>query len=80
MDWRLERPLDSATCDAMPNNPGTITDARILAPGDPDRSVMYVRPNTLDWRMPPVGSNVIHGEGVGLIGEWISSITTCPPE
>ncbi|MCO4744526.1 MAG: hypothetical protein KC912_07055 [Proteobacteria bacterium] len=78
MDWRISAPLDSATCDAVPNNPGTITDARILAPGEPDRSVMYVRTGNLDWRMPPVGSNVIDTQGLALVGEWITSINDCP--
>lgn len=78
MDWRIASPMDSATCDAVPNNPGVITDARILAPGEPDRSVMYLRPGDLDWRMPPVGSNVVHETGVDLIGQWITSITSCP--
>lgn len=78
MDWRISAPMDSNTCDAVPNNPGSVVDARVLAPGDPSRSLLYVRPNDANWRMPPVGSNIIHTDGVALIGDWITSITACP--
>jgi uncharacterized repeat protein (TIGR03806 family) len=78
-DWRIDQVLDSTTCNAVPNNNGGNPDARLLVPGDPDNSLIYTRPADPDWRMPPLGSNVIHTDGVALIGEWITSLTSCPP-
>lgn len=49
-----------------------IADARLLAPGDPKRSVIHHRMSKLGLgHMPHVGSNVIDGEAVDLIREWI---------
>ncbi|TWU08938.1 Quinoprotein glucose dehydrogenase B precursor [Symmachiella macrocystis] len=49
-----------------------ITDARLIAPGDPDRSLLSHRMTLLKiGRMPHIGSNVIDEEGVELLREWI---------
>lgn len=50
--------------------------ARIIAPGDPDRSVLLRRMNTLEReRMPRIGSHVIDQQGVEIIRKWISSLS-----
>ena len=47
-------------------------DARILAPGDPQRSVLLYRIATLGpGRMPRLGSTVVDEQGLQLIYDWI---------
>ena len=51
--------------------------ARIIAAGEPDRSVLLHRMNTLEReRMPRIGSHVIDEQGVNLIREWILSLSS----
>ena len=50
-------------------------DARIIAPGDPYRSVLMYRMSKLGYaRMPYIGSRVVDSAGVALIEEWIRSL------
>lgn len=53
-----------------------IPEARLIAPGDPDRSVLYYRithpPG--QGRMPPLASAVVDQQGTELIRKWIESI------
>jgi uncharacterized repeat protein (TIGR03806 family) len=52
---------------------------RLLAPGDPARSLLSVRMQRLDgMRMPPLASSQVDLPGVRLVNEWIRSITACP--
>jgi len=52
-----------------------IADARIVAPGDRTRSVLWQRMVILDaGRMPPVGSHVVDETGAALIGSWIDGL------
>jgi len=52
-----------------------IEDARILAPGDPDRSVILHRMAKLGpGRMPHVGSGVVDTDAVKLIRDWIANL------
>ncbi|MEM8767572.1 MAG: PQQ-dependent sugar dehydrogenase, partial [Pseudomonadota bacterium] len=52
-----------------------IADARLVAPGDRARSVLYQRMVGLGAeRMPPVGSHVVDETGADLIGRWIDSL------
>jgi len=56
-----------------------IAGAKLLAPGDPARSLLSVRPHALDAkRMPPVATRVVDTVGTGVIDQWITSITSCP--
>jgi uncharacterized repeat protein (TIGR03806 family) len=49
-----------------------IDDPRLIAPGNPDRSLLTHRMTLLKiGRMPHVGSNVVDEEGVELLREWI---------
>ena len=55
-----------------------IPDARILAPGDPYRSVLYYRMAKQGrGRMPHIGSELVDEAGVRLIGDWIRQL---PPK
>ncbi|MCH8048327.1 MAG: PQQ-dependent sugar dehydrogenase [Planctomycetes bacterium] len=50
-----------------------IHDARIIAPGDPFRSVLFYRISKLGkGRMPHVGSAEVDRRGVALLGQWIA--------
>lgn len=71
---------DLGVCNAEPTagNLG-ISGAKLLAPGDPAKSILSVRVHANGAnRMPPVGSNVVHTEGAALLDSWIQSVTTCP--
>jgi uncharacterized repeat protein (TIGR03806 family) len=49
-----------------------IADARILAPGDPGRSLIHARMTRLGLgRMPHVASQVVDEEGAKIIARWI---------
>lgn len=54
-----------------------------VVPGEPDLSIMPCRMQSTDLekRMPPLGSKVVHQEGLALIREWIASLPpdTCTP-
>lgn len=81
MDLRYATALaDTNACDVVPGlgNLG-ITDARLIAPGSPDRSVLPARMNVRGAAeaMPPVGSARVDTDGVALIRNWISSLANC---
>lgn len=51
-----------------------LTDAKIIAEGDPFRSILLYRMSKLGYaRMPYVGSRVVDSQGVSLVAEWIKS-------
>lgn len=57
-----------------------------IVPGDPDQSILVYRIESTDpaVRMPELGRNLVHEEGVAVIREWISSMsggcaTVAPP-
>jgi uncharacterized repeat protein (TIGR03806 family) len=80
-DWRYALTLQQTnTCNALPQHGSLgITDARLIAPGEPLRSLMSRRIHALDAaRMPPVGSLVVDTQGAALVDAWISSLTSCP--
>lgn len=52
-----------------------IPEARIVAPGDPGRSVLLYRMATSGrGRMPHVGSEIIDKEGLALVSRWIQQL------
>jgi hypothetical protein len=60
-----------------------IADARLIAPGDPDRSLLLRRiahrgPNT--GQMPQVGTNLVDEAAVKLLREWIASLEPTKPD
>lgn len=51
---------------------------RVVTPGSPDASVVYLRISTRTlFQMPPLGSGVIDQVGLELIGDWITAIPGC---
>lgn len=82
IDLRWSTPLaDAGVCDALPRSGDLgIADARLLVPGDPERSLLLARMRTLaSPRMPEVGSTRVDDAGAALIEAWITSIPSCPP-
>lgn len=80
LDLRRSTALaDTGLCDASPRaGDAGIGDARLVAPGDPDRSVLLARMRSLgSIRMPPVGSLRVDDDGSGVIAEWIASLPGC---
>ncbi len=81
IDLRATTPLaETGVCDVAPAQDDLgITDARLLAPGDPTRSVLLQRMlRRTRERMPPLGSSVIDVYGTGVVGAWIQSLEGCP--
>jgi glucose/arabinose dehydrogenase len=88
-DARHTLPLeDTGLLNAIPANPGTDPDNRLLLPGDTTHSVLLHRVAGTNGfsRMPPLGSNETDTAAVALLTSWIqanlaSSITiTTQPE
>jgi putative heme-binding domain-containing protein len=70
-------PLDKTeTINARPSQ-GTfgISDARIIAPGEPERSVLFYRISKLgSGRMPRIGSQKVDEAALRMIGNWIAQM------
>ncbi len=77
LDLSFGTPLvDTGALDTAPSAGDLgLASARIIAPGDRARSVLWERMRRLDGdRMPPVGSHVVDELGVALIGDWIDTL------
>jgi putative heme-binding domain-containing protein len=73
----FEVPLDQTKTVGVHPIQGTfnITGARIIAPGDPEGSVLYYRISKLGGgRMPRVGSNQVDERFTRLIHDWIKQM------
>ncbi len=81
MDLRYQIPLSAmAACDLPPLTGDSlgITDARLIAPGDAQRSLIWARMARRDAHaMPPVGSLLVDAEGADLIAAWIDQLDQC---
>lgn len=81
MDLTFKASLEKfRTIDVMPlHNQFGIADARLVAPGSPERSVLLHRMTTLGrGRMPPLASSVVDDAGTKLLREWITQIKPDP--
>lgn len=76
-DARFSTPLEmQGVLSAAPQSAGAAFDVRLIVPGDPERSLLYLRsrsdqPGT---RMPPLLRNRVDGAYVALLREWIESL------
>jgi uncharacterized repeat protein (TIGR03806 family) len=80
MDLRWQATLaQTSTCDVVPSGVTLgVTNPRLVAPGEPDRSLLLVRANRRDVHaMPQIGSTVIDTQGVALLRQWIQGLTSC---
>lgn len=84
LDLRWSVPLQQmGICDELP----TIDDLaahipsepRLLAPGAPERSVLYRRLSTTDpaIQMPPLGRSLSDPAASSLVSDWITGLTSC---
>ena len=76
-------PLEKIKAVGLRPTQGTlgIRDARILAPGDPYRSVLLFRlAKSGPGHMPHLGSKIVDDRGVQLIHDWIASLPGKPAE
>lgn len=80
LDLRYATPLAATgACDVAPaeGNLG-LTNAKVIAPGAPDSSVLLARINRRDAdAMPPLGSSVVDAAGVALVRQWIQGLGSC---
>ncbi len=86
-DLRFGLPLAVRNlCDTMPAKSDLgILDAKNLVPGQPEKSLLWVRmtrpPDDAEGkhgRMPLVASYVVDQPAADLVGQWITSIKSCP--
>ncbi|MEZ5565508.1 MAG: PQQ-dependent sugar dehydrogenase [Gammaproteobacteria bacterium] len=57
-----------------------VSNARLLAPADANRSILVRRMNRRDVNaMPPIGSSAVDADGVALLTDWINSLSSCSP-
>jgi uncharacterized repeat protein (TIGR03806 family) len=80
LDLRRDTPLaETGVCDTPRQGDLGIADAQIVAPGNPDASVLYAR---LAQRgrdqMPPFGTFVVDEEAAPVIADWIAGLASCP--
>ena len=77
--WTSEL-ADMGLCDIPPADADLgLEDARLLAPGAPERSLIALRPRRDDvWRMPPMGSLLVDEAGLAGVDAWIHSVSACP--
>jgi|SRR6478735_850976 len=82
IDLRLDRTLKQTNmCNADPvKGDQGVTGAKLLIPNDPAKSITWLRVNAPEdmGRMPQIGTYEIHTAGVKLLGDWITSIKSCP--
>jgi hypothetical protein len=77
LDLRFDTPLAvTGTLDAVPQAGDLgIANARIITPGDHERSVLWQRLGRLDGeRMPPLSSHVVDDDARVVIGSWIDAL------
>jgi uncharacterized repeat protein (TIGR03806 family) len=80
-DFRFSRTLKGThVCNAEPEAGSLgVEGAKLVAPGDPDHSLVSLRMHRTDAaRMPPLGSSVVDTKGTSAVDAWIKSMTGCP--
>ena len=71
---------DTNACDALPEagDLGLGAAARIIAPGEPDLSVLLSRLERRDAHaMPPLASSIADAAGAASIRDWVASLDGC---
>ena len=77
-DARLNTPLKLQNLLNGPvQNPLGISGAKVIAPGDTNRSVLFQRISIVgEGQMPPLAKNVVDASAVPVVAQWISSLRT----
>lgn len=71
----------SAGCDKAPEVSDLgIEGARVIVPGAPDASLLFLRTSAEgEARMPPLGTTVVDSLATRRFASWIAGMTTCEP-
>lgn len=72
---------ETLLCNVVPEKGDlSVSGALRILPGEPDRSLLSMRMKSLDTmiRMPRIGTRVVDEVGVGVIDQWIESLSSCP--
>lgn len=81
MDLRAFTPLaDMDTCNVVPQGGAYgASMPRLIAPGDPDNSVLVRRADTRNTgAMPPLATEQVDDAGIALLNAWITQLSECP--
>lgn len=80
LDMRYDVALgDTGLCDPPLLGDYGLNNPLVVAPGNPQRSMLSFRMGTLEApRMPPLGSEIVDSEGVTLVNGWINALNACP--
>lgn len=75
-----DTPLASmGICDVTPNNPLDVEDAKLLTPGNAEKSIIINRMGRRDnFQMPPLGTHLVDTQAVTVITNWVNSLASCP--
>lgn len=83
MELELTTPLDKARIlDVRPlHNTFGLPDARLIAPGSPERSVLLYRmSNRGEGHMPPLATSVVDRDAVRVLHDWIRQLRQGRPK
>jgi uncharacterized repeat protein (TIGR03806 family) len=80
LDLRYTTALaQTGACNVVPSSGDLgLANARLIAPGAPDSSVLLSRVNRRDsFAMPPLASNLVDTASVAVLRQWIQGLTAC---
>ena len=81
LDLRFDTALAAMAACRVPTITGSdlgVSDASLLSPGAPARSLIWLRPGRRDVHaMPPLGSLEVDTAGLDVVREWIESLQGC---
>lgn len=80
LDLRFSTALaDTGVCGAPQGSDLGLDEARVVAAGSLENSVLLERMRRTDvHRMPPLASEVVDDQGVSLVESWIEGLQSCP--
>jgi mono/diheme cytochrome c family protein len=81
IDLRIATPLEhTGICNQAPlGDTLGLMNPVIIAPGEPDQSILLLRMEHPDQhRMPPLASSIVDSEATAVIRSWISDLAKCP--
>ncbi len=81
MDFRFQTEFgDMGACNVDPGLGDLgVPGAKLITPGSAASSVISLRMNTRGAdQMPPLGTELVHGDGTAAIDAWINSLEACP--
>lgn len=72
--WQVQEQWNACNKDPEISTLG-VEGAKLIAPGHPDKSIIYKRLNTTElYRMPPIGRTTIQQDVVEFLGDYINEV------